>query len=111
MEDLIKRISNAISLILLFVLSAVFYFSADERAAVIPFESPTVPNAEAASKKSSPALNVPALSEADSEMSKSAYITQRRQTPFTNTASAFSVDSSAMSRRKTDGAFLSEARL
>lgn len=28
MEDLIKRISNAISLILLFVLSAVFYFSA-----------------------------------------------------------------------------------
>ena len=47
-------------------------FPADERAAVIPFESPTVPNAEAASKKSSPALNVPALSEADSEMSKSA---------------------------------------
>ena len=28
MEDLIKRISNAISLILLFILSAVFYFSA-----------------------------------------------------------------------------------
>ena len=38
-------------------------FPADERADVIPFESPTVPNADAASKKSSPAPNVPALSE------------------------------------------------
>ena len=45
---------------------------AEERAAVIPFESPTVPNADAASKKSSPALNVPALSEEDSDTSKSA---------------------------------------
>lgn len=83
----------------------------EERLDVIPLESPTVPNAEAASKKSSLSVNVPALSDEDSDTSKSAYIAQRRQIPFTNTESAFCVDSSAMSLRKTDGLFLSEARL
>ena len=69
-----------------------------ERRPVIPFESPTVANAENASKIRLDSEKIPFLIDFCSEMRSKITITERKQIAFIKIEVAFEVDDSEMSR-------------
>ena len=83
----------------------------DDKSPVIPFESPTVPNAEKASKTKLSEEKTPFKIKSFWLQSKSPIMMHKKQIAFIKIEVALSIDSSEMSLLKTDGKFLSFALL